>query len=209
MKLRLIKSKTITMHAKCIGLHALVIAAATLDLAAQAPVAIQIPSSFAMPAGSVNTNKSGFLVRPYQTSATHAGSLAWTEDQLAGLHGANIADLSGADTNGYYPVSTIVNWNIAPGGTVDTFPGADAFPGIGADTTVNFSEEVITYLEFPAVGTYTMGVNSDDGFGVAVSSLNPKDTFSALPLGQLNGTRGAADTTFQISVSQAGIYPFR
>src|SRR5438045_3476375 len=74
--------------------------------------ATAIPAAYAMPAGSVDTNKPGFLVRPYQTSDGSAGSLAWTEDQLAGLHGPNLADTSGADTNGYYDVTTVVNWNI-------------------------------------------------------------------------------------------------
>ena len=167
---------------------------------AQTPVVI--PPGYAMPAGSVNTSAPGFLVRPYQTDATSAGNLVWTEDQLAGLHGPNTADLNGADANGYFTVDTVVNWGTA----VDNFPTADPFPGGG---TVNFSEEVITYLEFPTSGTYTLGVNSDDGFGLAVSHLNPKDRFSAVVLGQFNGTRGQGDTTFKVSVSQPGIYPVR
>ena len=128
---------------------------------ANAQTTVVIPPGYAMPAGSVNINAPGFLVRPYQTDATSAGNLAWTEDQLAGLHGPNTADLNGADPNGYFTVDTVVNWGTA----VDNFPAADAFPGGG---TANFSEEVITYLEFPISGTYTLGVNSDDGFKVSV-----------------------------------------
>jgi hypothetical protein len=167
-----------------------------------------LPASYAMPPGSVNTNQPGFRARPYQTAATEGGTIAWTEGQQAGLYGPNIADLSGADASGYYTVTNVVNWNIAPGGTVDTFPPADPFPGIGT-TTVNFSEQILTFIEFPAPGDYTLGVNSDDGFGVTASLLNPKDLSTAISLGKLDGNRGAADTLFLVSVTQAGIYPMR
>src|SRR5712692_422961 len=86
-----------------------------------------IPPEFAMPAGSVDTSMSGFLVRPYQTAAAQPNSLAWTEDQLLGLHGPNLADLTGADANGYYTVGTVVNWNIHVGTSVDGFQAADPF----------------------------------------------------------------------------------
>lgn len=176
----------------------------------QQPVVTSVlPSNYAMPAGSVNTNQPGFRTRPYQTTATEGGSIAWTEQQQAGLFGPNTADLSGADAGGFYSVSNVVNWNIAPGGTVDTFPPADAFPGIGANGTVNFSEQVLTYLEFPAPGAYILGVNSDDGFGVTASLLNPKDLSTAISLGKNDGNRGAGDTLFQVAVPQAGIYPIR
>ena len=146
--------------------------------------------------------------RPYQTEAASAGSLAWTEDQLAGFHGPNIADTSGADAGGYYNVSSVVNWNITPGNIINTLPPSDAFPGI-SDTQVNFSEEVLTYIQFPTPGTYTLGVNSDDGFSLGVANINPKDRFTATVVGQFDGTRSPADTIFDVSVSTAGIYPFR
>ncbi len=173
-----------------------------------------------MPTGSVNTSQPGFRVRAYQTDATHGGVLAWSEGQLAGFYGPNVADLTLADASGYFTINTsspvnptgLVNWNISSGSSVDNFIGADPFPGIpglGVNGTVNFTEEVLTYLQFPAAGTYTMGVNSDDGFGVATSALNPKDRFSAITVGQYDGTRGSGDTLFQVSVSQPGFYPFR
>ena len=192
------------MKMKHLLFHSALAAVAVLSAAAQT----QIPPTFAMPAGSVNTNQVGFQVRPYQTDASSGGTAAWTEDQLAGLQGPNTADLSGANASGYYVVNTVVNWNVAPGASVDTFVGADSFPGIDA-STVNFSEEVLTYLQFPAAGVYTLGVNSDDGFRVSAASLNPKDRFSSLIVGQFDGTRGSGDTTFAVSVTQAGIYPFR
>ncbi len=166
-----------------------------------------IPPEFAMPAGSVDTSMSGFLVRPYQTAAAQPNSLAWTEDQLLGLHGPNLADLTGADANGYYTVGTVVNWNIAVGVSVDGFQASDPFPG--NTTGANFSMEVLTYVEFPSAGDYTMGVNSDDGFRVAVASLTPKDRLTAVTLGQFDGGRGKADTLFSFTVTQPGIYPMR
>jgi hypothetical protein len=163
-----------------------------------------IPVSYAMPAGSVDTNNPGFRVRPYETAASGGGTIAWNDGQQAGLYGPNLADLSGADTNGYYTVSTVVNW----GETVDNFQTAGPFPGIG-NGGANFSEEVLTYLEFPTPGTYVLGVNSDDGFGVTTSMLNPEDSSTAITLGEFDSNRSSADTLFQFVVRQAGIYPFR
>ena len=54
-----------------------------------------------------------------------------------------------------------------------------------------------------------MGVNSDDGFSLATSQLNPKSSSTALIVGQYNTTLSVGDTLFSFSVSQAGIYPFR
>jgi hypothetical protein len=184
----------------------LALVAATAFGAAAQTVTV-IPASYAMPAGSVGTNQPGFMVRPYQTTAAPVATLAGTEDQLAGLDGPNLADLSGADTNGYYTNSTVVNWSSTVGGSVDGFAPADAFPG---NVSGNYySMEVLTYVQFPAAGTYTMGVNSDDGFSLATAQLNPKSAPSALIVGQYNTTRGPGDTLFSVSVSQAGIYPFR
>jgi hypothetical protein len=176
--------------------------------ALEADAQTAIPPNYALPASAVDTSKPGFLVRPYQTDATLGGTLASAESQLAGQLGPNTADLTGANAQGYLSVGTVVNWNINPGGTVDSFPAADAMPGISS-STVNFTEEVLTYLSFSAAGTYTLGVNSDDGFGVAAAAVNPKDQASALEVGQFNGTRGSGDTLFPISISQAGVYPFR
>jgi hypothetical protein len=72
-----------------------------------------LPANYVMPAGSVNTNQPGFKARPYQTSATPGGTIAWAEGQQAGLYGPNLADLSGADANGYYTITNLVNWNIS------------------------------------------------------------------------------------------------
>ena len=104
-----------------------------------------------MPAGSVDTNQPGFMVRPYQTAAAPVATLAGTEDQLAGLDGPNLADLSGADTNGYYTVSTVVNWSSSIGGVVDGFAPADDFPGSVTENNSGdyYSMEVLTLCPVP------------------------------------------------------------
>lgn len=185
-------------------------AIATLAAAASLPVLGQtpIPASYAMPAGAVDTTQPGFRVHPYATDAGQPNTLAWTEEQLDGLHGLNLADLSTADVDGYYLVPTVVNWNTVIGSQIDDLPPSDPFPGLDG-INQNMTEEVLTFLEFATPGTYTMGVNSDDGFRVAAASLNPRDRYSSVTLGSYDGGRSAADSLFSFSVDQPGIYPFR
>jgi hypothetical protein len=179
--------------------------AAVTAFGAAAQTVTVIPADYAMPAGSVDTNQPGFMVRPYQTTAANGDSLAWTEGQLAGVYGPNLCDLIGADANGYYTVSTVVNWNSSVGNVTDNFAPADAFPD---NCTGNyFSMEVLTYVQFPTAGTYTLGVNADDGFGLVAPPLNPKGVAGALVVGH-NTSKDQGDTLFNVSVSEAGIYPF-
>ncbi len=168
-----------------------------------------LPPEYAMPAGSVTTSQPGFRVRPYQTAATHGGTLAWSEEQLTGFHGDNTADLSTADTAGYIMVDSVVNWDVSPGSSVHDLAATTDFPGIGANGTTQFTEEIVSYLEFPAAGVYTLGVNSDDGFGLTACLLNPKNATGAISLGVYDSTRSVGDSLFDVSVSQAGIYPIR
>lgn len=176
-----------------------------------APYAV-IPASFAD--ANVNKTQPGFRVHPYQTEAAQPNSLQWTEEQLAGKHGPNIADLTAADAQGFYNWPGVVNFNIdAPnnagnfnadtGNTDQTFPGIPGMTG----STGNATEEIITYLEFPAAGVYQMGVNSDDGFRVT-SARNAMDKLGVI-LGQFDGGRGATDTIFTFVLEAPGTYPFR
>jgi hypothetical protein len=176
-----------------------------------------IPASLLVPAASVDTTKPGFRIRPYQTDGStdpngvQPNSLAWTEDQLIGLHGPNIANPVGADANGFVAVTGVINFSIEAGTGTDRgdFMNDQPFPGIPGilGTTGDASFEAVTFLQFPAAGVYKMGVNSDDGFKVTVGA-NPRDRFSTV-LGQFDGGRGASDTIFTIAVPQAGFYPFR
>lgn len=176
------------------------------------PAYVVIPPAFA--ASGVNTSQPGFLMRPYGTEADNPNSLQWTEEQLEGKHGENLADLSGADANGFYVRDTVINFDIGAGAgnfqqpdyPDDPFPG---FPGFQSRDggTGNATEEIFTYLQFPAAGVYVMGVNSDDGFRVS-SAPNPRDKLGVVA-GFFDGGRGASDTLFTLVVEQPGFYPFR
>jgi hypothetical protein len=164
-----------------------------------------IPESLALPSSAVDKTKPGFVVRVFQATGPQLpNTLARTEDQIAGVlinpatgqPFANIADLSLFNPDGTYTEEG----TIAYGGTF--FPG---IPGTEF-TTINIALEAITYVELNP-GTYTMVVNSDDGFRVTVG--NVRDRLAEIKLGEYDGGRGASDTVFQFTVTKAGVYPFR
>ena len=172
-----------------------------------------IPTTYKVPTASVDTSKAGFLIRPYQTEAIQPHTLVWTEEQLLGQQGANLADLSGA-TGGYFTRATVINFNVdAPndagnfnattGNTDEAFPG---FPGT-TGSTGNASEEVLAYLDFPTAGLYQLGVNSDDDFRVSAGRA-PGDLLGVI-LGYFQGGRGSSDTIFSVLVTEPGLYPIR
>jgi hypothetical protein len=166
-----------------------------------------IPPEFAVPSGSVDTTKPGFLVYPYQTDAAQPNSLDWTEDQVAGLHGPNTADLSGA-TNGAYTETGVINYDIASTASADNFLDDSPFPGIPGTGggTDNATEQILTWLKLDT-GVYRMVVNSDDGFKVSVGP-DPHDK-AGVVLGSFDGGRGFADSLFIFVVGTNGYYPFR
>ncbi|MDB6037876.1 MAG: hypothetical protein JWM99_1717 [Verrucomicrobiales bacterium] len=185
-----------------------------------------VPASFAVPATFVDLTKPGFKVAPYQVTAANPNNMAWTEEMFKGLHGPNIADLTQTvdgqliDTNGYYTVTGVVNWdkeggadgnfNLNTGYTDATLPGQPSADGSG--TYNNDGEEVLTYVQFPAAGLYRMGVNSDDGFKVSALPALPIDVLNKMnqvQLGIFDAGRGASDTIFSFYIPQAGIYPMR
>ena len=178
-----------------------------------------IPPAYRVPTASVNTARKGFLMRPYQTEAAQPNTLIWTEGQLLGLYGENIADLSGA-TAGLYTRDTVINFNMDAPNAVGNFSSANGyddemFPGYpsvtggtgGITFTGNSTEEVLTYIDFPAAGLYQLGVNSDDGFRVTAGRA-PGDLLGVI-LGFFDAGRGASDTIFSVLIDQPGIYPIR
>ncbi len=168
-----------------------------------------------MAATNIDITKPGFWIHPYQTTNTQPNSLAWTEDQLAGLHGPNVADLSKADASGFLTYTGVINWDIggasaANGNFNEPIDPDTVQPGwilTPAGAAPNAAEEVYAYLYFPAAGIYTMGVNSDDGFKVTAG--NPLTGDNAMVLGSFDGARGAVDTLFTFPVASPGYYPFR
>ncbi|HWV99323.1 MAG TPA: hypothetical protein VNZ64_06460 [Candidatus Acidoferrum sp.] len=181
-----------------------------------APTYSVIPSGDAVT--GVNTTAPGFRILPWQ-SGSEPNRVYWANEQLAGLRGANTANLTAATDAGYIDFTAVINFNIAginQGGTADSgdFTMADGYadaavPGIpGANGLTGSSAlEALAFVRFATAGVYNMGVNSDDGFAVT-EGPNPKDRL-ALTLGQFDGVKGASDRIFPVVVPAAGIYPIR
>ncbi|MEW6161572.1 MAG: PA domain-containing protein, partial [Verrucomicrobiota bacterium] len=150
-----------------------------------------LPAELASPIGS--GSGAGFRARVHQADQTGAVVLAnlvsRAEQQLLDLFGPNVADLSTA-ANGVFDITTVINWNQDSGIGAEqgnfradsVVPMPDApIPGIpGATTLANrttddIAAEIVTYIEIPQAGFYTMGVNSDDGFRVtAAETAGPR-----------------------------------
>ncbi|EEF57776.1 hypothetical protein, partial [Pedosphaera parvula] len=180
------------------------------------PVYNTVPASDVVT--GVNTSAPGFRILPWE-SGIEPNHVYWANEQLAGLHGTNNADLSAATDNGYIDFTGLINFNIGginQGGsgdagdfqTSDSYPD-QSFPGIpGANgLTGDSALEALAFVRFQTAGVYQMGVNSDDGFAVT-EGHNPQDRL-ALNLGQFDGGRGSSDTIFTFVVPTAGTYPFR
>lgn len=190
-----------------------------------------IPASYAVPAGSVNTASSGFLVDMYQmdnftglpvarTGFADNNSTAAAEHQIARRFLDPTTDepysnyaTPGENADGTHNIE-IINWNqqYANAGDFNAGNGFEdaIIPGLLFDGDVAENNwivaEAVTYLDLRK-GRYRFGVNSDDGFKVSTSP-NPRDAIH-LTLGEFSGGRGAANTFFDFIVEQDGIYPFR
>jgi hypothetical protein len=199
------------------------------SVAASSSFSITIPAYKVLPddaklaAGAIDTTKRGFIWRVHQSAQTGlANSNQRTEDQLNGLYGDNIADptqVGAADGPAapaspstapiQFVISSVINMSDIGGEDNGNFPADLQMPGFDGTEHDNVAGEILTALEFPAAGAYTMVVNSDDDFRTT-SARNPRDVFAPI-LGEFNapGGRGASDTTFQIVVPSAGIFAFR
>lgn len=188
-----------------------------------------ITAAMAAPAGTVNTNDPGFNMYIVQGNSRLAMSaFAPAQALITGtaidpntkLPFDNIATPNTDGTFNYY-LPTYINMHEqapsgATGGNFSTAAAApmniadDPEPGIPGTTGSGdyFAMEFTGYLQLPS-GTVRFGVNSDDGFKLTVGNgVNPRDP-GALQLIILDGTRGFGNTEANITVSTAGIYPFR
>jgi hypothetical protein len=209
--------------------HRLRTSLAVLALAAGAPLvcAQTIPPSLAAPAGSVDTSKPGFKMRIVQGNSTTTMTAAAPAEAL--LSGKILDATTGLPLNNATPnddgtyifnLDTYINFHEgaasgATGGNFSTAAAAphnipdDPEPGIPGVTGNSdyFVMEFTGFLQLPA-GTVRFGVNSDDGFKLTIGAgVNPR--IQALQLIILDGTRGFGNTEANITVTQAGIYPFR
>ncbi|MFO1501059.1 MAG: hypothetical protein U1G07_22160 [Verrucomicrobiota bacterium] len=197
-------------------LNLLVLLLAASPVVALAVEPVQIPPSFAWPRTAANQTAPGFKVRVVQADPAQVGfvrlvaSSARAEAQLAGAlldpatrqPYADIANKTGFDADGTYPEAGVIDYDQAGAATA-------LFPGIpdGAPSNDDFSLEAVTFLDLQP-GTYTMIVNSDDGFRLS-AGRDARDWFGRITVGEAEGGRSAADTTFSFSISQAGLYSFR
>jgi len=139
-------------------------------------------------------------------------------DPTSMAYAQNTADLSLADAYGYFFLPGYINMDYAGAGDVvgdfstPNWP-KKAFPGIpgtgGGATTDQFACSFTGYIFISSPGA-TFGVNSDDDFGLTLStSLNPLDPSAVLVGSFPAGGRGAADTIFRVNVPSSGYYAMR
>ena len=180
-----------------------------------------------MLASNVDTNKRGFVFRVWQNELTdHGNQTSAVKEILAAApkdidgstleNDAYLAEQGPASAAGKmvghlveYEIPTVINLN---GQTIDGMENGnvvpdDQMPGIPGNwgSYDGIAAEIITFISFPE-GMLTMGVNSDDGFELSIGHINDP---RAMVAGSFNGGRGSADTTFQMDVRAAGIYPVR
>jgi len=186
----------------------------------------RIPASFT--ASGVDTSQAGFVANVTQISTAQAGVDQSHGNTPAGANAQIAGDLVDADGIGFFNEAgpaNANNWQISTvdvegvinfdqeagvnGNFTDNNGFPDAFiPGIPGieDSTDGIAAEFITFLEL-GEGFHTLGVNSDDGFQVTTGpSLEDQ---GLITLGTFSGTRGAADSIFNVLVEEAGIYPVR
>ncbi len=159
-----------------------------------------LPLSLRTAVGSGVASQPGFRFRvvqlprdPLDVSSEIALYVENAEQMLAGLWAANVslipgtntADLSSFTDGGYSDIPGQINMG-------DTFGGADftpanghpmdpvpGIPGSFAQHTTpeyeasDFAAEILTYVEFPKAGLYTMGVNTGDPFRVMPAETAP------------------------------------
>ncbi len=182
-----------------------------------------VPATYVLPLSVANTNQPGFIWNISEVQLSEPNQLSWAESQMAGLEGPNLADTNAvgiatgpgiAPSNPNLPISfvipTTINLSKAGGTSKGNFTPDDQMPGLpgtGPNGSDNAAAEALTYLALPA-GTNTIGVNSDDGFKLTLGGAAPGDKF-AIDVGQFDGGRGAADTIFQVVITQPGLYAAR
>lgn len=91
----------------------------------------------------------------------------------------------------------------------DKYPGIPGF-GNGVDFSDDFAVEILSFIELKA-GLNRLGINSDDGFRFTIGvGTNTRDAFAEVPDGaSFEGSRGAANSEWDLNVEADGIYPIR
>jgi hypothetical protein len=177
--------------------------------------------------GAGDTNKAGFKMRVYQVDpkATAGTTVIPTrihvaEQILAGIWGPNVGRTTNLNEGPYWywtgtgPTNGTLNFNLPSQAQAGSFQLPNypdrLFPGIpgtvtatvNSDTNNDFAIEYLAYVEFPTNGTYTLGVNSDDGFRLTKGWTPPGNIGAMLvnsPVG-LTGPKATVQNTFLSSL---------
>jgi hypothetical protein len=164
------------------------------------------------------------VLRAHQIAAARSpgdqNSIGNVLKELAGGFGPSLSAATNGPLTGGLWSEVYLNHAIEPAWPVDgdadwwyfstpTLP----FPGINTDTNQTrgfstFAYEIITYLNLPA-GTNTLAVGSGDSFRLSIGAGDNPYSFTAVTPGLFSGTRNYGVTTFDISVTSAGVYPVR
>lgn len=143
----------------------------------------------------------GFLLRMVQapSGSNLENNLARAEAQLA----PNSSIAAVVDTNTVVPYVKLSQGSPSP--SYISVPGLydenGSSPGYGSD---DFAVELLTYLDLPA-GAYRFAIRTDDGYKIT-SGGKLRDLSGSSVAGH-NG--GPADETFELVITQSGLYPFR
>ena len=187
-----------------------------------------IPPSFRLASGPT-TNFSLQVAKapnsPYANAADdHFPDSSWrAERQLANqfIQPSTLApytnEAANTSTNfGYYAEPLVVNYQTC-GNSSGFFPYDTNFPGINPavfcpGAAEHFAVAATIKLSLSA-GLYRMGVRSDDGFKVTVST-NDVTVWTNAPRGEIqlgifDGARGNNENTFDFVVASNGVYNFR
>jgi hypothetical protein len=171
----------------------------------------------------------GFSIQAHQTLQTNPIRNYWSDEQLMGLHGTNIIDLT--SVNGWDPTTGDISWQGIVNFNKDVTAGSGEFPTTGPDgDPVDFAYLGIAgvsaptnglydnialaysaYIHFPTAGTYLMGVNSDDGVRVTLAKNSHDLLGMEVPGLNFDGSRqlGLDQNVVALIVTQPGYYGCR
>ncbi len=186
---------------------------------------VAVPASVMVATNTLDFTQPGFRVRSYQTVAYQPNRHGWTEEQIEGLRGPNLADQLLTNGPGFFSYNGVWDFANNGGATMEwNYNGSFTTFGINDPSGVfpfwdNCTLEIGAWLVFPAAGTYLMHVNSDDGWQVSCPFGTPFNK-----LGTVVGLRDAGSSTggpnlgamvgsgvqyFSFSIPAPGAYPFR
>jgi hypothetical protein len=177
-----------------------------------------LPESYAVT--GVDTARPGFIVQPIQTTAGNPNRLYWTDEQLLGLHGPSLLDLtsvSGVTNANYVAWNDVIDFanDLTPGANGQFFHDTDwAYVGIPSGTDPaqnNSSMAVMAYAYFPTAGTYVFGGNSDDGIRLTFAPNSHSLIGLEVPGMTADVGRGIAKSQNSggVIVTKPGYYGFR